>query len=363
MFRNEAMDEELYIETLDPREDVQGAAKVKRLLYANGLKIEDDIECFVVARSLRQIVACAGLAGCLVKCVAIAPEHRGTSLALRLMNEIQQLALDRGQAHLFLYTKPDRVAFFEGCGFHKVVEVSGHACLMENTPVGIKDYCDSLRALRQPGQRIGSVVLNANPFTLGHLHLVRTALEQCDWLHVFVVSEDASTVCYADRLDLVRAGLDGMDRVTVHGGSEYLVSKATFPSYFIKDTCVVKACSTAIDLLLFRKHIAPALGITHRFVGNEPYCRLTRKYNQDMSEWLEKSGEEGNPIHVVEIPRFEVKGRAVSASDVRRLLAGGDFETVASLVPATTLARMRARYGLRAKPQAGRRLTEIFEVG
>lgn len=356
------MDEELDIETLDPRKDVRGAAEVKELLRASGLDAEVDIQVFVVAQNRSRIVACAGLAEDVVKCVTIAAEYRGSSLALRLMNEIHYLAMKRGQSHLFLYTKPGNVTLFEGCGFHKIVEVLGYACLMENTPVGIKDYCDSLNAFRQPGQRIGCVVLNANPFTLGHLYLVRQALRQCDWLHVFVVSEDASAIRYADRLDMVRAGLAGMERVTVHGGSRYLISKATFPSYFIKDACVVEACGTAIDLLIFRRYIAPALGITHRFIGSEPFCRLTRKYNEDMFEWLGNVSEEGQPVHVVEIPRFEVAGHPVSASDVRRLLAKGDFVTMASLVPPTTLACLRAKYAFRTQPQADYCATEIIEV-
>lgn len=356
------MDEELDIETLNPRADARGAAEVKELLRASGLDVEADIQVFVVARSRRGIVACAGLAGGVVKCVAIAAEYRGSSLALRLMNEIQHLAMDRGQSHLFLYTKPGNAALFAGCGFHKIVEVRGHACLMENTPVGIRNYCESLKVFRQPGERIGSVVLNANPFTLGHLYLVRQALRQCDWLHVFVVAEDASAIRYVDRLAMVRAGLNGIERLTVHAGSRYLISKATFPSYFIKDACLVEACGTAIDLLVFRRYIAPALGITHRFVGSEPFCRVTRKYNEDMFEWLERASEEGRPIHVVEIPRLEVAGRAVSASEVRRLLAEGDFAAMASLTPPTTLACLRAKYAFRARTRADDRATEIIEV-
>jgi [citrate (pro-3S)-lyase] ligase len=349
------MNEELNIESLNPREDKRGAAEVKRLLHASGLEAEADIQVFVVARDRRRIVGCAGLADGVVKCVAIANERRGSSLAVKLMDEVQRLAMNRGQSHLFLYTKPDRAPLFEGCGFHKIVEVPDHACLMENSPEGIQDYCESLKAFRQQGKRIGCVVLNANPFTLGHLYLVRRALRECDWLHVFVVAEDASTIPYADRLYMVRAGLAGMDRLTVHGGSRYLVSKATFPSYFIKETREVETCSTAIDLLIFRRYIGPALGVTHRFIGNEPFCRVTRRYNEDMFEWLERASVEGAPIHVVEIPRLEVDGRAVSASEVRRLLAKGDFAAMTALVPVTTLSHLRAMHAFPTQLQAGHR--------
>ncbi len=335
------MEEEVEFGTLVPREDSRGAAELKVLLAASGLDLEPGIQVFVVGRAGARLVACAGLTEGVVKCVAIDAEHRGANLALRLMNELVHLALERGQAHLFLYTKPSNAALFRGCGFHELVEVPGQACLMENTPVGIRAYCDSLRLLKREG---GAVVVNANPFTLGHLHLVRQALQNCDWLHVFVVGEDASAIAYEDRLDLVRQGLGGLERLTVHEGSRYLISKATFPSYFIKDACAVEACSTAMDLLMFRQYLAPALGITHRFVGTEPFCGLTRKYNEDMHRWLEAEEGPGPAIRVVEVPRLEVAGRPVSASEVRRLLALGDFEAMASLVPATTLARLRIKY-------------------
>jgi [citrate (pro-3S)-lyase] ligase len=263
------------------------------------------------------------------------------------------------QSHLFLYTKPENQVLFEGCGFHRLVSVLNAACLMENTPVGIRDYCDTLAAFRQPGKRIGSIVMNANPFTLGHRHLVLQALKQCDWLHVFVVAEDVSTIAYADRLELVRAGLKGMDRVTVHGGSRYLISKATFPAYFIKDSRVVEACSMAVDLLLFRNYIAPALGITHRFVGSEPFCPVTRKYNQDLHEWLERAPEKAPAVHVVEFPRLEINGRPISATDVRQLLAVGDFKTIASLAPATTIALLHEKYAARG---AARNAAQPVEV-
>jgi len=343
------MNNQLDFDLLDPQENADGADEVRQLLRSSDLEMDGDIQVFVVARDRSTLVACAGLAGDVVKCVTIAPAYRGTSLARKLINEVQHVAtMKRGHNHLFLYTKPHNVPLFEGCGFYKLVSVLDSACLMENTPVGIRDYCEILRSFRHAGKRIGCAVINANPFTLGHLHLVRQALKQCDWLHVFVVSEDASAISYADRLDLVRAGLDGLERLTVHGGSRYLVSKVTFPCYFIKDTCVVEACSTAIDLLLFREFIAPALGITHRFVGTEPFCPLTRKYNQDMHKWLESASGDGPALRVVEIPRLEVAGRPVSASYVRQLLGEGDFEAMATIAPGTTVALLREKYAVRA---------------
>jgi [citrate (pro-3S)-lyase] ligase len=115
----------------------------------------------------------------------------------------------------------------------------------------------------------------------------------------------------------------------------------------------------AVDLLLFRKYIAPALGITHRFVGTEPFCSVTRKYNQDLHEWLERAPEEAPAVHVVEFPRLEINGRPVSATDVRKLLSAGDFEAMALLAPATTVALLQEKY---AADDASRSAAQTVEV-
>jgi [citrate (pro-3S)-lyase] ligase len=337
------MTEPLEFATVDPVRDPLAAAEIDRLLAAGGLEREPALRLFLACRQGARMVACAGLDGGVVKCVAVDPGHRGGNLGLTLMHEVACLALERGHSHLFLYTRPGNVPLFRGCGYHPLVEVPGWATLMENTPVGLVGHLDRLRRQRREGARIGGIVMNANPFTLGHRHLVLEALGACDWLHLFVVSEDASAIASRDRLALVRAAVAGLGRVTVHPGSRYLISKGTFPTYFIKDRCIAEACQTAVDLLLFRQHLAPALGITHRFVGTEPFCKVTRKYNEDMRHWLAEPGLPGPPVAVAELPRLERGGLPVSASEVRRLWAAGDFARMAGLVPPATLEYLRRR--------------------
>ena len=116
--------------------------------------------------------------------------------------------------------------------------------------------------------------MNANPFTNGHRYLIQQAAAQCDWLHLFLVKEDSSRFPYEDRLDLVLKGTADIPRLTVHRGSEYIISRATFPCYFIKEQSVINHCYTEIDLKIFRQYLAPALGVTHRFVGTEPFVAL-----------------------------------------------------------------------------------------
>lgn len=336
--------EELLFDTIDLGISPRARDEIAALLALCGLSLEDGVETFVTCRHRGRLVGCAGIDANVVKCVATDPLARGESIALKVVSEVIHAAHDLGHDHLFLYTRPHNIAFFAGCGFYPIVEVPGLVTLMENTPIGIRAYRDGLKKFRQPGEVIGSIVVNANPFTLGHRYLVEQAAARCDVLHLFVVAEDASFFPYAERFELVKAGIAGIPRVVLHPGSEYMISRATFSSYFFKEKNVVGDCFTAVDLLVFREWIAPALGITHRFVGTEPFCRTTNKYNADMKYWLQADLSGAPAIQVVEIARTEHGSVPISASEVRRLLADDDFERIAGLVPPTTLQLLRTRY-------------------
>jgi [citrate (pro-3S)-lyase] ligase len=328
-----------------PASEPTATAQIRQLLAHCLLDMDCDIDIFVSARLGGKLVACAGLSGNIIKCVAICPTLRGESLSLKLVSEVVQLAADLGHFHLFLYAKPENVPFFAGCGFYPLVEVPGQIVLMENSPVAMRRYCDRLAQEQWvPGNNIGCIVMNANPFTLGHRYLAQQAASQCDWLHVFVVREDLSLFPYSDRYRLVAQGLADIPRLSLHHGSEYMISRATFPGYFLKDKGIIDSCHTAIDLLLFREYLAPALGITRRFVGTEPFCQVTEKYNRDMKYWLQQAESAAPAIAVHEIERASLEGTPISASEVRRLLSINDFGHIGRLVPDSTLQLLLCKY-------------------
>jgi [citrate (pro-3S)-lyase] ligase len=334
----------------------QDVEEVKALLAASQLQFDTEIEVLVLCRARGRLIACAGLDHNVIKCVAVAQDFRGESLSLRLGSEIVHLAAGRGRFHLFLYSPPHNRELFRGWGFYPLVEVPGLVLLMENGPIAIKTYCDSLRMQKKPGNRIGSCVLNANPFTLGHRSLIERAAAECDWLHVFVVKEDASDFSYADRFALVAAGVKDISRLTLHQGSDYIISRATFPGYFLKEKTVIDHSWAAIDLLLFREYIGPSLGITYRYVGTEPLDVVTNNYNADMRYWLHDAPSSAAPISSVEVPRASINGTPVSASAVRRLLTSGDFDSIKNLVPATTLEFLEMKYSAAAQSAGGAEL-------
>lgn len=181
---------------------------------------------------------------------------------------------------------------------------------------------------------IGSVVMNCNPFTLGHRFLVEQALEQCDFLIIFVVQEDKSRFPFEERLRLVKEGVADLEHVAVFPSGKFVLSSLTFSEYFNKSELQDRTIDTSLDVTVFAREIAPCLHITKRFAGEEPCDTVTRQYNETMRRILPEYG-----IEFVEFPRkTDVRGRGtfISASRVRELLKKRDFEAIKPLVPETT---------------------------
>ena len=264
------------------------------------------------------------------------------------MNEIVthliEIQFERGNTHLFLYTKCDTAKFFGDLGFSEIARVSDQLVFMENRRTGFSDYLKKLQnsctkntpssdnniECSQNTQNIAALVMNANPFTNGHLYLVEKATAENDILHLFMVSEDASLVPYSVRKRLIMEATSHLPNICYHDSGPYIISNATFPSYFQKDESSVITGHALLDLTVF-KSIAQTLHINRRYVGEEPTSQVTRIYNQIMAEELPKSD-----IECIIIPRLEHDGTAISASTVRQAIHDGKIESIKPLVPEAT---------------------------
>ena len=178
---------------------------------------------------------------------------------------------------------------------------------------------------------IGCIVMNCNPFTQGHLHLIREAMRHVKTLFIFVVQEDKSVFPFEDRFRLIKQGTEEFGtKVIVVPSGLFIISSFSFPEYFAKDS-IQTSVDPSMDVALFGSIIAPALAIRTRFVGEEPFCKVTRKYNRLMRRLLPSMG-----IRVQVIPRLEEGGEVISASRVRSLLNSGDMDAVRQMVPQCT---------------------------
>ncbi len=279
-----------------------------------------------------EMICSGGFDGNTIKCVAVDPLRRGEALANRIVSHLVGLLRSRGEDNVKVFTKPENEDLFSDMGFRKIGSAD-LAILMENGRPGIAGWLEKLAASKTGGKS-GAIVMNANPFTLGHRYLIEKALSMCDTLHLFVVRTDRSVFPFPVRLRLIREGIAGLPHIVLHDGGDYVISSSTFPSYFLKEYTSAVRVHAALDSDIFARHIAPCLGIGVRFVGSEPEDRVTAEYNAVMAEVFPQNGLEPPLV----IDRLEKDGLPVSASRVRRLFAEGKIEEIAPLVPETTLA-------------------------
>ena len=310
--------------------DKRALAQVDALLSREGIRRDKNLDYTCVMYDADwNAVATGSCFGNTLRCFAVSGEHQGEGLLNEVVTHLLSVQAARGSFHLFLYTKPDAAKFFSDLGFHEIARVAGTLVFMENRRDGFSGYLRDLAKTKRPG-KTAAVVMNANPFTLGHRYLIETASAACDTLHLFVVSEDASLVPYDVRKNLIKAGTADLKNVVLHDSGPYIVSNATFPSYFLKDETAVIEGQARLDLEVFVK-IASVLGIATRYVGEEPTSQVTGLYNRIMREALPKAG-----IECVVIPRKERDGAAISASTARQCIQRGDFDALRALVPPTT---------------------------
>lgn len=363
------------IQTLNPTIPRQ-RQRIEAFLKRNGLRFDDMHYYAAITDDDGEMIAGGGLKGNVIKCVAVDDAHKGEAIANTLISHLIAHANEEGHSNVMLFTKPKNRQLFESLSFRLLAEAP-EAVLMETGIGGINYMVEQLKKTKEEGEvckennqeckeeektnlnittpqhlnpstpqhlnttppRRGVVVMNCNPFTLGHRYLIEQAAKQVERLFVMVVREDCSLFAYAERKAMVEQGVAHLENVTVIDGSEYAISQATFPTYFLKRLDDAADTQMLLDLDLFRRHIAPALGATVRFVGTEPTDRLTRRYNQLMHEVL---------ADVRETARLEKEGNAVSASRVRKAMEQGDMSTIRQLVPPTTLPYIIAHLATQA---------------
>lgn len=331
----------------------------EQLLQRSDIRQEPPYDALYGIYSDGRLVATGAREDSRLKCIAIDLAYQGGTLFNTLLSRMISDASVAGIERLFVYTKPSAAIAFENLGFRRIVDVPGIASFLERGTPTFTDvlqmWIDETKASQSPqrndnsheGQSrysrrmsnrqnstdtvVESIVMNANPFTLGHRALVENALKRAPIVHLFVLSEDVSLFPAHVRLRLVREGTADLPGVIIHTTDAYLVSRASFPSYFLKKKTDATPVQAELDATLFRDRIAPALGITNRTVGEEPTDPVTAIYNDTLKRTLE------NTITLTIVPRARThEGSIISASRVRELFLKGELESLRPYVPEIT---------------------------
>lgn len=305
--------------------------EVEEFLSTFNLFFDEDIEYTIVARREEEILGTCSYSGKVLKCFAVQEGLQGEGIASKLITQLTDALFDKGVYEYFVFTKPKNVPIFKGLNFHEVYTLE-EVALLEGGMANIQ------RAIEKMYQKSGlakgkkaALVMNCNPFTLGHRYLIERASKENHEVVVFVVEEERSLFPFEIRLDLVKKGTEDLKNVHVLPGGNYIISSATFPSYFLREESQRSLAYAKLDAGIFARYIAPVFDIERRYIGTEPYSGMTNQYNKALSAILPKQG-----IEVVEVERVEKDGRAISASKVRQCIKVGNFQELETLLPPTT---------------------------
>ena len=246
----------------------------------------------------------------------------------------------QGIFHSFIFTKPANAEVFLALNF-KLIHSNADVALLEN---GIYDIYQALEQMKEKYQlgdeEKASLVMNCNPFTLGHVYLIEEASKNNQEVLVFIVEEDQSLFPFKTRYELVRKGVAHLKNVKVLPSGEYIISSATFPAYFLREKGERLRAYVELDSSIFGKYFCKSFNITKRYVGDEPYCQVTEAYNEALKKVLPTYGVE---LH--EVARKVFRDVPISASRVRELIKQGDLQDLKNLLPEVTLEFLNTSLG------------------
>lgn len=305
----------------------QEAQARQKLLRQAGLANDQQVDYTLGLFEGEELVATGSLLGAIIKAVAVAPAYRAENLLAPLVQGLLDRLDTLQQTHAFVYTKPATSRYFNALGFQNLMQTDQIALLEYGYP-DFNDYLNFLAQHKRSGPA-AAIVMNADPMTKGHLYLIQQAAQANTTVYVFVLSSEQALFTAKQRLTMVKQATAALTNVVVLPTRGYLVSQATFPSYFLKDQADLNLAKqqALVDAQLFRQKLAPALAIEQRYVGSEPDSAVTAIYNQVLKRVFESK------LKLQIIPRLQCAGHVISASAVRRALQAQDDESIQQLVP------------------------------
>ncbi|MGL5124306.1 MAG: [citrate (pro-3S)-lyase] ligase [Fusobacteriaceae bacterium] len=330
--------------------------EVKLFLKNNDLNFDVTCDYTIVLRDENEIIlGTASKTKNILKCFAIDLSVRGLGISGQLITNITNKMFEEGFTSSFVFTKTENEDLFLGMGYKKIVNTD-KVSLLEIGTENIEKILNKIKSdysLEEKKER-AMLIMNCNPFTLGHKYLIEKAALENEEVLVFVVEEDSSVFSFKTRIELVRKGCANMGNVKIIKGTQYLISQLTFPNYFLKQDDDSLLEYTKLDVMIAGKIICPKFNIKKRYIGEEPFCPMTSKYNETIKELFPKFG-----IEVIVVKRKEQNNKAISATEVRKALALEEIEKIKKLVPETTFEFLISSQG----KKIGEKIKKIFGDG
>ena len=302
---------------------------VVEFLSAFGLKFNAYADYTAYVEEEGNVIATVSLAKNVICDLAVSEAFQGENVATSLiMHALEKLRAEKIYGYK-VFTKPLYREKFLDLGFRLLVQGENFVAL-EGGESNIWTTLQNLKTkilmdLGSFDDDYGAIVMNANPFTSGHLSLVEHALSKHGKVLIFVLEEDVSEFSFKERFSLTfLATRQYRDRVCVLPSTEYVVSKATFPDYFLRSEQDVSQAHAEYDAMLFEKYFMKELNVSKRYLGTEEKEYMS-VYNATLDKVLRSK------LEIVE--RFKQNGERVSADTVRKLLKAGDDEKALEFIP------------------------------
>ncbi|MDV3205227.1 MAG: GNAT family N-acetyltransferase [Weeping tea tree witches'-broom phytoplasma] len=334
-------------------EDQKTISKIQEFLLYLGLKddlVNEYAIIYAADNTPQQIIGVIGRFYNNIRCLAIDINYQGNNVANTLVDFMVKRIYQNNFQEVFVFTKPVYFSIFRHLGF-EIIYYNDKFGFLTNRYDLFERYLTYLTHKKNnvlsKYSNISAIVMNANPFTKGHEYLVQQASIRSDFVYVILVKEESSFFTYYQRFKMTCLGTKKYINVCILEGSNYLVSKNIFPSYFLPSKEEAIHQQVILDANIFSIYIADRLGIHKRFVGEEPFSYTTNLYNNIMKEVFK-----GKNLELIICPRITYQEKPISATQVRKLFIQGDFEAMSFLVPFSTLEYLKSLDYLKYKQNA-----------
>jgi len=331
---------EFKVETVWLKSYKQVNTLIEFLIQFN-LEYEKNIDYSLIIKNEKDdIIATCSKSKNVIKCLAIDYDYQGYGISPILINKIIDKIFEEGFSHFFAFTPDKNTDIFESLGFNKVFSTNSIS-LFENGVYKISHYLDKLyKKHSMDDDEKGALVMNCNPMTLGHLYLINYACQNSKEVLLFIVEEDKSVFSFKDRMNIIRETTKDLNNLKIMESGDYIISFATFPTYFLKEMDERIKIYTEMDVGIFGKYFSSKFNIKRRYIGKEPFDNVTNTYNSAMKDTLPFFG-----VDVVEIDRLKIDDNIVSASLVRKLISDDKLKEACRYLPEATISFLNSHAG------------------
>ena len=309
----------------------------RTLLASNGLTFEEKVDKTIALYDGEQMVATGSIYENVIKMIAVEANYQGENLTSIIMFNLISILNQKNISKYFIFTKPESKKYFIDFNFSEIIE-SEHVVMLENSIDKIEDQLNQIKNnLKLKSGKTSGIVMNCNPVTLGHMYLIERCANESDNVIVFLVEENKSVFPFEIRLNLLKKATKHWNNVHIVPSTKYIISSATFPTYFLKELNQASLEYMKLDISIFNKYFMKIFSLDKRYVGSEPLDPTTSAYNQTMKEIL---GEK-----LVEIERVQLDSNIVSASFVRKLAKELKYDELKKYVPNETYKFLKSPQG------------------